>query len=438
MGLRDNKYYQIIRKSDISRRFAQGAFWSLFGTAVGKILVLIAGIICARILGKEVFGQFSLLRSTINMFLVFGSAGLGLTATKYISEYLREEKKHVVSIYKLTIRAITILALIISISVFFTSGLISSISLHDPNLNNAVKIVSIILFITSINIAQNGALIGFEDFKSIALNTLFGSTVEFVAMIVGAKLSGLEGALLGFGIGWLIVAILNRVALHRQLRVNGIRLNSEPILKEDYKKLYNFTLPATLSSILVLPVLWYCRSLLTGIENGNSELGIFEAAYQWRIILMFIPTSLAQIILPILSSLTRSDNQVKYKRVLYTSILLNGVVALAIALVVYFCRDMIMHSYGDDFDNTKPLTIMVFSTVFSSIANALSLSISSRAKMWASFLFNIIWSLLMIAITIYTLRIGMGSEGVSWAIFFSYGTLMIVQYIYVRANVLKS
>ena len=57
------KVSQQVLTSDIGKRIAYGAFWSMTGTALGKFLVLVAGIICARILGKEIFGEFGMVRS---------------------------------------------------------------------------------------------------------------------------------------------------------------------------------------------------------------------------------------------------------------------------------------------------------------------------------------------------------------------------------------
>ena len=86
------KLYDRILLSDIGSRMAHGAFWTFCGTVLGKFFVLIAGIVVANILGKEQYGELGLVRSTINMFVIFGAAGLGLTATKYIAEFRNTDK----------------------------------------------------------------------------------------------------------------------------------------------------------------------------------------------------------------------------------------------------------------------------------------------------------------------------------------------------------
>lgn len=42
----------------------------------------------------------------------------------------------------------------------------------------SVRVGAVLLFFSIINGVQNGALIGFEDFKSVAVNTLLGSLLE--------------------------------------------------------------------------------------------------------------------------------------------------------------------------------------------------------------------------------------------------------------------
>ena len=94
--------YQHLRDSDIAKRMMSGAFWSFTGTALGKFFVFLTGILCARILGKEQFGELGMVRSTIGMFIIVGAGGIGVTATRFISLYRRDQQAHAASSYKLS------------------------------------------------------------------------------------------------------------------------------------------------------------------------------------------------------------------------------------------------------------------------------------------------------------------------------------------------
>ena len=125
--------YNIIKSriltSDVIKRLASGAIWSFTGTAIAKLIVLIASIFCARILGKELFGEFGMVRSTINMFVVLGSAGLGITATKYIAEYRYTQKERVASIYLLTTVFAVVTGLIVTIAILLLADYLAVESL---------------------------------------------------------------------------------------------------------------------------------------------------------------------------------------------------------------------------------------------------------------------------------------------------------------------
>lgn len=78
---------QRICLTDISGRLFHSASWALVGAIGGRGITMLTYIVVARLLTQEAYGEFGILRSTINMFTVFAGMGLGATASKYISQY---------------------------------------------------------------------------------------------------------------------------------------------------------------------------------------------------------------------------------------------------------------------------------------------------------------------------------------------------------------
>ena len=93
-----NKYIVNIldlKNRAIQSRLLNDSFWVLFGNSLGKGLALAAGIVVARLLGKEIFGEYGMIRNTLVSIAIFSTFGLGFTATKYISENrLNNDEKH--------------------------------------------------------------------------------------------------------------------------------------------------------------------------------------------------------------------------------------------------------------------------------------------------------------------------------------------------------
>ena len=426
-----------IKKSNVGYRMAKGAFWSFTGTFFAKVVVLLSGIICARILSRNEYGELGIIRSTINMFVVFGSVGLGLTATKYIAEYKEKNKQKVVSIYYLSNFLVFITGSLVTLFILLFSPFIAYKSLNAPHLIPEIKIGGLLLFVTVINSAQNGTLVGFEDFKSIAINTFIGNFTEALLMNIGAKLYRVAGAIFGFGLGYILLLILNYCSIKK----NFIKYNIQHGLKYiDYSDLhifYKFSLPAALSGIMVMPVLWIVKAMLVN-NSGFSEAGIFEAADQWRIMILFIPGTISNIILPILSSMQTDENNNKYIKILKYNLFINGGVALLLALIVSLFSKIIIGFYGPQFVDVLPLIILAISTIFISIANVVGISIASRSKMWFGFIFNLFWAIMLILFTYVFLQKGLGATGLALAFLCSYVIHAFLQLIYLFYNLRRN
>lgn len=430
MKYRITDLYQKLMSSDIGHRMAVGAFWSFTGTALAKFLVLVAGIFCARILGKQGYGEFGMVRSTISLFVTIGFAGLGLTATKYISEYRKTAKERIGSIVYLTNGFALFMGILITAIILLISPYLACDILDAPHLIDDLRVGALLLFVTVINGAQVGVLSGFENFKVIALNTLWGSIAECSFMLLGAWFYGVFGAILGYGVGFAVLYTFNRISINRLLDIEGISVSRRNFNKTDLSLLYKFSLPAALSSMMVVPTYWIVRSMLVR-HNGFEELAVYEAADHWKIIILFIPSAISQVVLPILSS-SLGEGKNKFWKILKLNILLNAGVATVLALLVGCCSALIMGLYGNGYEDTCTLIILAISTIFNSIATVVGLSISSRAKMWTGATFNFLWAMMVIVGSYCFISLNLGATGVALAILLAYMVHTMLQLLYVR------
>ena len=151
----------------------------------------------------------------------------------------------------------------------------------------------------------------------------------------------------------------------------------------------------------------------------------------WKVIILFIPTAVSQIILPILSSLVKTD-KTKYWKVLKINILVNAFVALAMVGLVICFSQYIMAAYGSNFENTMPLMILAISTVFTAVGNVVGLAIASKSQMWLGFLFNIVWGIVLVVSAYYLIEKGYGSVGVALSILLAYVIHSFIQIIYLK------
>ena len=418
------------KDSDIARRMATGAFWSLFGSVVSKSLVLIAGIFCAHILGKEDYGKFGMVKSTLGMFVVLGSFGIGITATKFIAQYRENDKDHACSIYLLTNGFALFFAIVVSLLVLLFAEPLAINVLHAADLTVPIQLSSLVLLFTILNTAQDATLSGFESFRSIALSNFLCSVLESVGMVVMGYYYGILGAVVGYGSGFVLKTTVNKYLINKEFKRNGITIKLSSFRRSDLKLLYTYALPAALSTLLAGPTFWVLRTLLAR-SSGYGELAIYDVADQWKLILLFIPSAISQIVLPIMSSLNK-DNKHQFWKILHANILLNVCVTASLSILILFFSNYIMNLYGKGFDDPIPLVILSFSTVFTSVSTILGLSISSLAKMWVWFGVSVIWSFTTIILAYVFVRMGYQATGLAIAILIGYIVQAAIQYIYLK------
>jgi len=80
-------------KSDShSVRLIKSVFWNLAGNSFSKILLMLATIFVAKLLGPEDFGKWSIVQSTTMIFSLLMGFGIGVPATKYLAEFRLSDK----------------------------------------------------------------------------------------------------------------------------------------------------------------------------------------------------------------------------------------------------------------------------------------------------------------------------------------------------------
>ena len=90
------------------------SFWALLGNVVFKGLSLLGGILVARLLGKNIFGEFSIIKTTFISIAFITTLGFGYTATKFVADYKKNHPEKLYAIFKFTQKTILILTSIAS------------------------------------------------------------------------------------------------------------------------------------------------------------------------------------------------------------------------------------------------------------------------------------------------------------------------------------
>lgn len=420
-------------QSDINRKILSGSFWVLSGTVISKGLMLLSSIIVARILGAEQYGEVGIIRSTVNMFAVFAGLGVGLTVTKFIAELKVSDPDKALRIIRLSNFLTLAMALVVVLLIIVFSKNIA-IQINAIHLDDEIRLGAIILFFNVLCGIQSGVLAGFEAFKEIARNNLWAGLMSFFIQIILTYFGGIFGAIIGLGFNYFILWFFNRMSVSKLVATIG---KLPPFLSSlsELNVFWTFSLPAVLSGVLVGPVFWICNVFLVNQPNGYTQMALFDAANQWRMTMLFIPTALAQIILPLMSSTV--SNTAVYREVFFKSFKVNLGITVFLFICILAVSPIIIYTYGPEFTGLfTPLIILVFSTIFIAVNNVIGQYLASQDKMWVGFGFNLVWGVILILASFYFVKIkDFGVNGLALSYCLSYLLHSLLQYSYLKYKI---
>jgi O-antigen/teichoic acid export membrane protein len=389
------------------------------GTGFAQGAALVTTLFTARILGPTHFGELAIINSTMGLLGVFAGLGLGLTSTKYVAELREKDPLRTGLILGLVNRAVLVSGVAIAGSLFLVAPWLAA-NLQAPGLVLELRTGCLLLLFNEINGVQIGSLAGYEAFSSIArVNTLrgfFGLPVG----ILGAWAFGLYGAVVATVVVAAVGVTLSHLALEREATRWGIVITTKGA-RSELSLLWRFSLPAFLGSVVVGPTTWLASAILVNQPGGYAQLGVFNAANQWRTTVMFFPTVVGQAALPILSSLLGGGATRSSRRVLGAAIGASALTAVPIAVVLILVRGFVMALYGPVFAGYGDvLGLVALTIVLLAIQTPVGQVIAASGRMWLGAAINLAWSAVFTVCAVLFISRGYGAFGLAAAYLIAY------------------
>lgn len=395
-----------LRLSQLENRLVGGMYWTLIGTAASRGAMLFASLVLARVLGRETFGEFGAIDSTVGMFAVFGNLGLSLSAIKFITQYRHSDPERAGRIlglcYVLSIAAGTVAAGALIVA----APWLASSALASPRLAIDLQLAAFVLLLSAVNGTLNGVMLGLQAFRASGWVNVAIGVVTFPILVIGALVAGIRGAVVGLVIVQAANALATLSALRPVAEQHGLRPRWRGCFGE-CRTLLRFSVPALLNSALIAPVNWLLVTLLVNYGGGYSELGLFQVANNWFLVLLFIPGKLSQVYYPLIEDQLARGDLASARAFVGRLMRLNLVVFGVLALILTFVSQYILQCYGHEFLAARPaLVITVWTAVCVAVTQPLTAFVFAHSRMWQVTLSSSCWAATTIVACVELLRYG--------------------------------
>lgn len=370
------------------------SFWALAGSALGKGLSLLAGIAVARFLGKEVYGEYGTIRTTLFYIAIVSTFGFGYTATKFVADYISEKPEKLKSLVwtflKITLVFSGLLALV---QIIFAASI--ALFIDAPNLEFQLRFFSLLIILNGLQTTQIAILSGFKKFKETAKINIYTGFVVFIGSIIMTWFWGLTGALGALMLSFVVQVILNQIIIRHALTQYN---SNEKVSRSEIYSMLGFSIPVALQESLYTIVHWIGLLLLIHFAN-YGEVGLSSAAALWQSVVIFVPAMLKNVMFSYLSS---SDN---HSSLINKLLLVNFLSSLLPVSIVILFSGFISSFYGVSFVGLpKVLNTSAAAALFICLSEVYCYEFISRGKPWIVFIARLVRDMFILILTYIILQ----------------------------------
>lgn len=422
-----------IKKEELLSRIIKAIGFGAGGAVISKGLLMIFNIIIARILTEQDYGAYSLINNTVQTFIVFAGAGIGVTLTRYVALY-RNKNKNIAGVIIGTLLLINIIiSLIVALIVFIFSDKIAMLLNSDINITNLLKITSATIFFTSVVSILQGTLQGFEKYKRIAFIQVLSNILNLIIGMLLANFFGIIGAVISLLVLQIIMFLVMQLTLNNVLKEEKIKLKCK-FIEEIKKAILKVTIPSFLATIFVIPLMWFTNFFFSS-RIGLEEFGAFSVCIQWFNIINYIPQQFGQL-KPIYTQLYDNGEFKKLKKYLNKIILTAVCFSVICTLLFILARNVILLGYGKFYTQFGlPFSIMMIATVLFAIQSQYGSVFQAIGKSWICFILNLVWAISYIIM--FFIFYSKGAMGYAYTYLISYTIYAIISSM-VFYNIIKS
>lgn len=327
----------------------------------------------ARYLGREGFGEFTIVIAYLQAFGILADLGLYMTFIQMLSCPGADEEKIASNFF--TLRLI--------FSLFFLA-LAPLISLLIPQYSSLIQIGIALTAVSFLFSSLTQLLTAFFQKKMQMIRVAIAEIVAKLSFTILIFLAvyldlGFLSILAGVVFGALVNFILLYLFSHQFVKIS-LRLD-----KDVWKKAIIKTWPIGLSIILTT-IYFKGDTIILSLFKSASDVGIYGAAYRILEALIMFPPIFMGLILPHLTSAWAQQNIVLFKKIFQKSF--DFFLLITIPLIVgtlFLAKPVMVFVAGSDFImSAAPLQILIFATAlifFGSLATHTVIAINKQKAM---------------------------------------------------------
>jgi len=324
--------------------------------------MFLVNVLVARYSSPELYGQYSLIRSSINLVETTISAALNPLVIKVGSEECNDKARGELytSIFLSSILCLLLLCLVVFISSSYLSEYV-----FDSKQELWLDLAVILASLTVLNGILISTFITREYFSKIFHSSFISTVMSGPLAYLLISFYQVEGALAMLILFQIFDLLIKCFFVRRSRHFRSLEGKVKKSLLSFLQLFSKASRLLIVASLLNAIIFWWGRFYLSDQIDGFVQLALFDVAFQFIVIEMLVLNSITTVMLPIFVKRFNSDNRAS--QLLYLNLIIAFVTSLIMSIAVYLASPYLLSVFGDIY-TSNILNLMCIIPLFYSAA----------------------------------------------------------------------
>ena len=332
---------------------ARNGFFLAFGSAIATVILALGSIVAGRLLGPELYGQYSIILVVPQMLFLFTDLGVNQGIIKFIANLrVKGEVDKIPSIIYCGLFLRITIGVALSIVLYVFAQPLALFILNRADFYPYLQIMSIVILFQAIYSTAVSAFISLDKSEYSALTSnidaIIKSSLSIVLVLLGLNVFG---ALAGNIVGYIIAGCCGIVILKILLPKGHFKLNFNTF-KDHTKTLVSYGTPLYASFLLTGFVPLYQNIVLANFTT-DVDVGNFKAALNFATIMTVLSIPITNALLSAFSKLDSSKED-KIKTFFKLANKFTALIIFPITILfIVFSNEIIQIVYGSTYQSAS-------------------------------------------------------------------------------------
>jgi O-antigen/teichoic acid export membrane protein len=389
-GLQDAMYGIVSRVRrwsalPVVRRLGSGTTWQLVGAVFNQGSTFALGLVVANLLGRESYGSFALVLTTIMTIGSVMQLGIPQTTVRYVAAERAHDRARAGRLLGAAFSAALVSGLAGGAVVAIFATPLAVHVLEQPAVARLLAIAAPAVFFFVLSAVFTAGLNALERFSIIARAGVVAGTVYLALGALAAYFWGATGAVGSVAVSFLVQSALLGWHVRRETRADEIDPGALPLAAER-AELVHYALPAAISGVIVAPAMWAVTALVARGSDGLTQVALYAAAMTIRTMVMFVPHLVNAVAFSMLNNARGARDAHAYRATFWLNLLSVTAITGAGAASLWFLSPWLLALFGKSFADARPVVgILLAACVLEAVAVTLAQVTFAHGRMWRSF-----------------------------------------------------